>query len=333
MEAKLDLEYLLNLYEGLYSVDQDSKWRSLLNIAYDGNNPIADAMVAVVYNNGAILSCPNASPSLAMLHASKAMTWLEQQQRDATCPFYIIATHFFAVFNLHGIGMTKNIHLATTLLRRNATLGFPLSQLTLATLLCDDSNTAIPVLKEAAESGLAHARTKLAQVLHGEGSNFPQNIPFAIHLLAEAANQGDIDAMSILGFMYAWDDTCVHNQPVGVTMLRRAANCGSPQARYSLGLCYHAGKGIEKNLIEGAKLFALSADDGYADAQIAIARCYFNGLGVVKDKQQGMHYLNLAAKQGNSEAKMIKNKTLATQVVIMLVIFFVVAYCVQMITF
>lgn len=327
MEAKFDLEYLLNLYEGLYSVDQDSKWRSLLNLAHDNNNPIADAIVAVVYNNGAIISCPNANPNLAMLHASKAMTWLEQQQRDTTYPFYIIATHLFAVFNLYGIGMARNIPLATNLLRRNAALRFPLSQLQLAVLLCDDLNSAMPLLKEAAESGLARARTKLAQVyLHGEGPNLPQNIPFAIHLLSEAVNQGDIDAMGILGFLYARDDKCAHNQPVGVAMLRRAANCGCPRARYHLGLCYHAGEGIDKNLTEGAKLFALSADDGYADAQLAFARCYFNGLGVVKDNRLGMHYLNLAVKQGNAEAKMIKNKTLATQVVLMLVLCLLVYY-------
>ena len=80
-----------------------------------------------------------------------------------------------------------------------------------------------------------------------------------------AAEQGDADAQSILGFMYYIGDGVRKNYAKALKWCSLAADQGDTGAQLILGLMYYNGNGVPKSYAKAVKWWRLMADQGEAD--------------------------------------------------------------------
>jgi Sel1 repeat-containing protein len=83
---------------------------------------------------------------------------------------------------------------------------------------------------------------------------------------------------------------------------RKAADQGNAQAQSNLGLMYANGRATPKNLPEAAKWFRKAADQSDAEAQTFLGSLYVRGEGVSQDYIRAHMWFNLAAAQGHQKA-------------------------------
>ena len=62
-----------------------------------------------------------------------------------------------------------------------------------------------------------------------------------------AAEQGDAEAQSCLGFCYETGDGVEKNYKKAIYWYTKAAELGDIEAQFNLGLCYKNGKGVKKS--------------------------------------------------------------------------------------
>lgn len=129
----------------------------------------------------------------------------------------------------------------------------------------------------------------------------------ALRLFRPLANQGNADAQSILGWMYAGGKGVPQDHAEGVKWYRLAANQGHVGAQFNLGVTY-GGHGVTQDYVEAAKWYRLAANQGHATAQIFLGVMYDLGNGVPQDIVSAHMWFNLSAAQGvESAADMRKN--------------------------
>jgi TPR repeat protein len=79
-------------------------------------------------------------------------------------------------------------------------------------------------------------------------------------------------------------------------LLRPLAEQGNAEAQTALGDMYAGGRGVPQDYVEAVKWFRRAAEQGFAaDAQDSLARMYVQGQGVPKDYVQAHMWFNLAA--------------------------------------
>ena len=78
-------------------------------------------------------------------------------------------------------------------------------------------------------------------------------------------------------------------------LLRPLAEQGNAEAQTALGDMYAGGHGVVQDYVEAVKWFRRAAEQGFADAQDFLARMYVQGQGVPKDYVQAHIWFNLAA--------------------------------------
>jgi TPR repeat protein len=87
---------------------------------------------------------------------------------------------------------------------------------------------------------------------------------------------------------------------------RRLADQGDAQAQSVLGVLYAYGEGVPQDYAEAAKWYRKAADRGNAKAQYHLGLMYAKGRSVPQDYVQALMWFNLAAAQGESLA--VKNR-------------------------
>ena len=71
--------------------------------------------------------------------------------------------------------------------------------------------------------------------------------------------------------------------PTALRNFQRLANEGNLKAQKILGFIYHVGRGVPQNYAEALKWYRKAADQGYVDAQNSLGRMYESGHGVRQD--------------------------------------------------
>ena len=125
----------------------------------------------------------------------------------------------------------------------------------------------------------------------------------AIPLLEEAANMGDADAQTQLGYCYASGDGVNKDEKKAAELWRKAAEQGNADAQCNLAWCYINGRGVEKNIAIAFDWYSKSANQGHSGAQVSLGWCYEMGEGVTKDLSKAIEWYTKAAYQGNVMAQ------------------------------
>jgi uncharacterized protein len=130
----------------------------------------------------------------------------------------------------------------------------------------------------------------------------------AMRLLGPLADQGNADAMTLIGLMYLNDQgvppsfTAPQREFMAGSFFGLPAKQGNASAQYGLGLIYDFGRATPQNYAEAAKWFRLAADQGNALAQSKLGYYYLNGQGVPQDYVSAYMWFNLSAASGDKDA-------------------------------
>ena len=118
-----------------------------------------------------------------------------------------------------------------------------------------------------------------------------------------AAELGDVNEQTNLGYRYAMGDGVEKNLAEAAKWWHKAANQGHPTAQNNLGVCYATGKGCKKDVATAIKWFQKAAEQGNSYAQYNLGGYYLEGVGVEKDMDEAIRLWSLAIKQGNTDAQ------------------------------
>ena len=84
--------------------------------------------------------------------------------------------------------------------------------------------------------------------------------------------------------------------------IERLANQGDVDAQTLLGVMYYDGDGVEQDDVKAAYWTGKAAEQGEAGAQYLLGVMYYNGQGVTQDKQKGCRLYRAAADKNIQEA-------------------------------
>ena len=90
---------------------------------------------------------------------------------------------------------------------------------------------------------------------------------------------------------------------VDIPAITKAAEAGDVEAQSTLGYYYLAGKGVKKDTLKGIEWTRKAAEQGDMLSQYTLGRHYLSGNGVPKDKAEAINWLRKAADQGSPLAK------------------------------
>ncbi len=117
----------------------------------------------------------------------------------------------------------------------------------------------------------------------------------AMSVLREPAEQGHIDSMLLLGFIYDWSEM----NEEAVAVYQRAAESGSPEGALRLGALYAKGEGTEQDFSKAFHWFETSAAAGHGPAYLVIADAYLRGKwGKQRDLEQADKWIKGAIENG-----------------------------------
>lgn len=153
------------------------------------------------------------------------------------------------------------------------------------------------ITKKRADQGDANAQSNLG-FMYAQGLGAKKNEKEAYNYYKLAADQGHAVAQNSLGFLFEQqDEKKVYNYH------KLVADQGYAAAQNSLGCLFEQGFGVTfgvaKNEKEAFKYYKLSADQGHPEAQFNLSNMYADGIGVDKDEEKANRYYKLAADQGH----------------------------------
>ncbi|MDR3422862.1 MAG: hypothetical protein P4L80_16730 [Xanthobacteraceae bacterium] len=136
---------------------------------------------------------------------------------------------------------------------------------------------------------------------HGKG--VVQNSAEAVNWFRQAADHGDVDAMSNLGMMNKLGRGTPRNYGYAMEWWRLAAEKGDPKAENGIGGLYENGLGVKTDYAYAMKWYRRAADKGFALAQYNVGRMHQYALGVPYDYDEAMRWYRLAAENGSEEGR------------------------------
>jgi len=119
----------------------------------------------------------------------------------------------------------------------------------------------------------------------------------------QAADRGDVSAISNLGFMYVKGIGIEKNEEDGVKWYRQAAELGHLTSQFNLGVMYAKGQGVEQNYIEALKWYQMAAEQGDLTAQATLGMMFSKGIGCERDDQSAIRWYQKAASKGDVKAQ------------------------------
>ncbi|MEA1675795.1 tetratricopeptide repeat protein [Nitrospirillum sp. BR 11163] len=159
--------------------------------------------------------------------------------------------------------------------------------------------TLLPLCAVAA-GGMALANTQ-----KGVGAFERKDYPAALADLTPAADKGDAEAQTYLGWMYEKGLGVPVDYARAQAWYTKAANKGHAHALNNLGSLYYLGNGVPKDAPKGISLFRKAAKKGDAQAQMNLAMIYYLGHDAPKDDAEAAHWARAAARQGNPHAQIL----------------------------
>jgi TPR repeat protein len=119
---------------------------------------------------------------------------------------------------------------------------------------------------KAAEQGQVNAQSNLG-LMYAEGRGVPRNYVEAVRWYTKAAEQGDAGAQGNLAIMYQLGRGVVRDQAAAIRWYRKAADQGEPNAQYNLGRMYERGQGVPLDLVQAYFWLDLGVSRSRGDAQ------------------------------------------------------------------
>ena len=166
----------------------------------------------------------------------------------------------------------------------------------------EDFDQARAFFEQAIEEGCVPALTYLASIFeHGLGID--ADIQQSLELLFKAADLGDPEGCSRLGYLHAVGKLVPKNLGAAVEYHKIAAKQGFANSQCDLGRHYADGIGVQQNLPEAQRWYELAAEAGHNFAQHSLAGILLNFHNPHRDSVSGMKWLEAAAAGGNVEAQ------------------------------
>ncbi|MBQ2380862.1 MAG: SEL1-like repeat protein [Akkermansia sp.] len=135
-----------------------------------------------------------------------------------------------------------------------------------------------------------------------------QSYQKAIQHFRIAANEGNKEALHILGVSYELGHGVPQDYTEAINWYRKAAELGHAEAQYKLGSCYEYGRSVTQNYSEAFEWYKKSAEQGNPEAQFNLGFCYEKGSGTTKDLNKAEYWYSKAAEQGHKYAQNALNK-------------------------
>ena len=127
----------------------------------------------------------------------------------------------------------------------------------------------------------------------------------AFEITLEAAEKGDVAAMSNLAFMYAKGLGVEKDELEAIHWYKKAAENGHLTSQFNLGVIYAKGRGVTQDFAEALKWYKLAAEQGDVTAQSTLAMMYAKGIGTDKNDKEAVNWYHRAAVQGHTNSQYI----------------------------
>ena len=163
--------------------------------------------------------------------------------------------------------------------------------------------TALELALKAAQNGDPQAHTLVGRI-YAEGNGAPQNLPLAAQWYARAAQLGDPEAMFAYGLMLAEGKGVAKNREAAAQMFEAAASHKHALANYNLGLLYLRGDGKPENPYRAFGHMLFAAEAGVPAAQYDVGNLYATGTGVDPNAFEAVKWIGKAAAAGYAEAQL-----------------------------
>lgn len=146
-------------------------------------------------------------------------------------------------------------------------------------------------------------KTKALKYYYGLGVK--KNLNQAYRLYLKAAEQGDADAMFIVGGLYMKGQGTPVNRAEAFKWLYDAAMNGrsSKESQKILAEFFLTGQGVPQNYTEALEWYERAAEAGDLEAQNELAYLYFTGQRVERDYEKAHHWFKQAAEKGYALAQ------------------------------
>ena len=161
-----------------------------------------------------------------------------------------------------------------------------------------DTAEAVPLFEEAAAEGHVLALAILGDMLT-TGDGIEQDMERGAHLLTEGAEAGFALAQNSLGLSYDFGEGLAQDYTQAARWYRAAAEQGMSKAQSNLGLMYQEGLGVPRDYVAAAAWFELAVAQGDASGQVNLGKLLQDGLGQPADPARAAELYQLAADQGD----------------------------------
>jgi uncharacterized protein len=163
-------------------------------------------------------------------------------------------------------------------------------------LLGDPARTA-PLVRAAAEVGLAEGQVRLGRMLL-EGEGLPKDQTAAFRWFYAAAQQDDVEAWNMLGRCFENGWGVAADVPQAAHWFAKAAEAGDAWAQYNLGHLYLNGQGVARDPQAAVAWYRAASDQGHARAMNLMGRCCEHGWGIAQDTAEAAGWYRLSAEAG-----------------------------------
>ncbi len=171
----------------------------------------------------------------------------------------------------------------------------------LEALVAGDYRSAFQAAERLAPEGDVDAQTMLGW-LYWQGHGTDQDFPAADRWLSRAAEQGDVRAMSHLADLHFYDyeslDGRIKNRPLAAEWYRRAAEAGSSHGQRRIGRLLIRGIGIDRDRDAGLAWMMKAIDAGNREAMHGLGYVYESGLLGEQNFQEALQLYRRAIRRG-----------------------------------
>lgn len=163
----------------------------------------------------------------------------------------------------------------------------------------------VPLLKQAAESGVVEAQLKLGKIYRFGRKGIAKNFAEAKKWYDMAAARGSQEAMTQLQMIYiksGHDHFNSMQADENVRFLSVQVGQGNLEAALKLGMLTERGRGVAQDYARAAELYKIAAQAGLPQAQTRLGLLYAEGKGVPHSDETAAKWLTKAAEQGYVDA-------------------------------
>jgi len=129
--------------------------------------------------------------------------------------------------------------------------------------------------------------------------------------LADVAEAGNVEAMNLLGVLFATDARIPSDYSMALYWFQRAADAGSADAMHNIANMYLRGLGVTRDFANAFRWFQRAAEGGNALAMHSVAAMAEHGLGTARDLALARRMYRKAAESGIALAMMWLSEDLA----------------------